>query len=739
MPMRNVLIITAYILAAVAGFAETETVPVDQVVQGLLTGQPSTFAEELALCEALLELGPDAVVALCRRLEAGGNDARARTGLQSLAMTVRRHGFSAQRSLFTGAVAEALVAAPDTTVQAFLIALLHGAGDDESVDVLARYVTDDRLCDPAVRALTAIGTPRAVDALVEALADEDAVDRIALIQALGTLRAGQAAEEIARYAEGADPALRKSAQRALAEIGYAPAGALIADALAVTTGQAAAQAGSNYLLLARRLAEQGETGQATAMCRRLLAEDPWPTHLRAGALETLISVLGQGALEDLLAAATAEDPVLQAASVTLAEPMEGPDVTRSWTALLAEADAALAGRIVSMLGRRGDVAALPALVGLLAHADAAVAVEAMTALARLDPAAAVDEILALLTQDQQPERIAAGVDVLMRLPGDSVLQAVAQALSAMPPASRAKLIEGLGDRRATPHARAVLTQAADADEGVRRAAIRALALCITPEELQDAMALMLATSASAERSGLQRAVIAAAMQHPDPELRAGPVLDRLRATEGADRVILLRTLGQLGGTAALEVVMGMIGSVEPDIKEAAIRALADWPDAAAVDGLIGVVRTEELRYQVIALRSALRLMQESDLPDRGKVQRARQALRATTRTEEKEAILAFLSQIRIPRSLRLAARHLDGEAGEAAAVAVARIALPGEDGQAGLEGDLAFDALTRAAPRLTDEALKQRVTDYLETLVPPAGEAEDPCGEGEDAGEEHQE
>lgn len=695
--------------------------PIDRTVEELLASHPAgTFQEEQTLCTSLLDLGPDAVKALCRKLSTDGSDARQRTVLLSLAMTVGKDDSQNRRRLFVQAVSESLQSSADKETQAFLIELLQQAGHDECVERLSGFLTDDRLCNPAVRALTAIGTPKAAEVLLAALADERTADKAAVILALGNLRVRQAAERMMQSADSKESALRQSARWALANIGYEPAGVQLAAELTTASGYPRGVAASNYLLLAQRLAEKGQPDKAAAMCRRLLSEDALPGYLRAAALETLVSAVGQEAMEDLLAAGAGNNEPLQAAAVALADRIEGTEATRRWMTVLKDADARLTERIVEMLGRRRDKTALPSVLALLGHSDSGVSVAAMAAAVQLDQERAVEAILAMLKTTEQQERIAAGVDILMRLPGENAMPAAAQSLPVMPPKSRIKLIEGLANRRAAAYSPIILAQTADPDPAVRRAAIQAMAFCAVLDDLPKLLTLMLQTEDTTERLGLQRAVIAAAMQNPDSEKRADPILERLPQASGPAREILLRTAGRLGGANALKTVVGLMKDQDSAVKDAAIRALTDWPDAAAVPALMEVVAAEELRYQVIALRAAVNRMQDSSIKDPQKLQFARQALKAVTRNEEKQLILSLLGQIKTLRSLTLAAQYMEDESLRTeAAVTVAKIALP-VDGRAGLEGVYVAEVLTKARDVLTDDAMRQQIREYLDKLPPPS-------------------
>ncbi|HDS83868.1 MAG TPA: DUF1080 domain-containing protein [Phycisphaerales bacterium] len=710
-------------LVVCTGISVQASSSVDQRLEELLSAPlPQTFQDAQAQCAALFELGSEAIVSLCQMLDAVEDDTRQRTLLQTAAAYVGQDGRLAERTLFIQAIAQSLEQTSDKETQAFLIELLQWAGDDRSIAVLSGFLTDGRLCGPAARALTTLGTPAAAHALTTALNRPQIADKSAVILALGTLRVEQAAETLAPYSRDADAALRHSAQWALANIGYEPAATAIFETMTAASGYPKAQAASHYALLARRLAQKGQADTAAAMCRKILADRDTAiaASIQADALDALVTAAGAAALADLITAAGSDNRSLQVAAVNLADRIDGPDATERWIRLLAEADAFLAEHIAAMLGRRGDRSALLSVLELLYHADDSVAASAMTAAVQLDEDKAVEAIVAMLRETDRPQRIAEGVDVLMRLPGQKALRAAAQSLVAMPPTSRIKVMEGLAGRRAAEYSSYILEQAVAADPTVRRAAIRALMFCAAADDLPTLLSLMLDTDDRTEQAGLQRAAVAAAQQLADIEKRADPILERLSQADDSDKAVLIRTLGQVGGTEALKTVRGYADSDDSDIKDAAIRALADWPDVSAVEGLMEVVRTEELRYQVIALRSALRLVQNSRWTSRQKVQLAKQALEAVSREGEKQLILSFLSQVKSNRALTLAAHYLDDSAlRPAAAAAVARIALPDGDHK-GLDGVYVANVLTESVDALTDEQLQQQVRDYLNTLPPPS-------------------
>jgi hypothetical protein len=94
------------------------------------------------------------------------------------------------------ALVSALNKAPDKEVQAFLIEETGRIGGKEAIAPLSRYLQDSRLCDPAVAAMVSIGGAAASKALKAALPSAQGRNRVAVTQALDSLRAKEARAEM---------------------------------------------------------------------------------------------------------------------------------------------------------------------------------------------------------------------------------------------------------------------------------------------------------------------------------------------------------------------------------------------------------------------------------------------------------------------------------------------------------------------------------------------------------------
>ena len=246
--MNNLLAFTflcpAWVLPAAAALPDA-----GGPVKALVEKMPAADMEEgRALTAHLLELGSPAILEVCRMLrEPGrGDDRGARFALHGMAFYAARPGGGADRARFETALLEFLRGGAPVGVKAFVMEQLELSGGQASVPVLARSLGNERLCEPAARALVCIGGEEAARSVTAALSAAKGKARVTLLLAAGRLGAASAVEEMLKSAGSADREERRAAWYALA---------LAGDARALSVLEKAAASGDRYdrILAARAL------------------------------------------------------------------------------------------------------------------------------------------------------------------------------------------------------------------------------------------------------------------------------------------------------------------------------------------------------------------------------------------------------------------------------------------------------------------------------------------------------
>ena len=407
----------------------------------------------------------------------------------------------------------------DVQVRAFLMSQLELVGDDASVPTLSALLSDEDLCEPATQALLAIGTPAAAETLGTALSDATEATAVTLIKATGELRYAPAVPTLLHWAIHPDRKVRLTSLYALANIGAPEAAGMLAAAADNGRPYERMKATSLYLLYIRRLAAQGKEKQARRACRDLLKthHDPGESNVRAAALAFLAQSQGRTAKRALLAAAESSDKEYRNAALDLACEIPGERFTKQWMKKAKRGTPDARADILAMLGRRNDKAALPLALKALDDAEQPVRMAAIDASAQLGGGAAAPGLLKTLKRAKAAEERDAAKCALLRLPTDSLVPAVAEALPNSPADAKPALLDILAARRATEQLDTVFAAIESEDEAVRIAAFNALGVLASEGDLGRLFGLLAEAPSEAEEAAAQDAVVAVVEQIPDSE------------------------------------------------------------------------------------------------------------------------------------------------------------------------------------------------------------------------------
>jgi len=126
---------------------------------------------------------------------------------------------------------------------------------------------------------------------------------------------------------------------------------------------------------------------------------------------------------------------------------------------------------------------------------------------------------------------------------------------------------------------------------------------------------------------------------------------------------LLRILRSAGGPAALKAVRGAADDSDPAVKDAAFRALCEWPTTDALPAVAEFARTAKGATQkVLALRGYIRLASQQVAPPAKLVESLKDAMSLAGRDDEKRLILSALGNIPAAESLAVVMPHVESPA-----------------------------------------------------------------------------
>jgi HEAT repeat protein len=293
---------------------------------------------------------------------------------------------------------------------------------------------------------------------------------------------------------------------------------------------------------------------------------------------------------------------------------------------------------------------------------------------------------------------------LYRLEGVDVDRNILQRIAQAEPNAKVELIRACDQRNMSAAVPELLKAVKDTDGQVRIEAIKALRNLAGAGDMAALVELQMAAGGW-QRSELERTVVAVARRIPADKNPAEKVLAALPAAKDVDtRCSLLSVLGRIGDPAALPVLLGAVEDKENKVKDAAVRALSDWPTAAPADDLLKIAQTSKNPVQkTLALRGYIRLVGlESDRPVEETIKMYQQAMSLAPGAGEKRMVLSGLANIKSLEALQMAAIYLaDNELKQEAEAAVVKIA----------------ESTIRKNPQETKELLQKVLTGTTNELV----------------------
>jgi HEAT repeat protein len=578
-----------------------------------------------------------------------GNEDPGRRGgpqatLERIAFQASRPGADADRVACSKAIAARLGPQTGPFGRVWLLRQIERIGRQEAVPQVAQLLADkDALVrESARRALQKNPASEANTAIQKAIGSADASWRVALINALAERRDPSNLDTLLQEAASRNDEVRTAAVVGLAKLGNPSGLPAIESAMNRGTPRAKRIATDCRLQLAAALVAQGDRAAALSIYKKMLS-----CH-GAGKCGGIAGIGRAGSAADLpiLWEALADrDAKVRGACVEALCLLEGKEVTQAVAAQVKTATPEAKLALLQVLVRRGDKSTVSVFITAEKDADEAVRVAALAGLGTVGVPSAVPLLLQAAAGSDGPQEAAR--QSLQSLPGADVDQAIVAALTDKDAKIRVEAVRALAARHVVAATESLLKAVADADGDVRNESLKALG-SVAPGEALPVLASMLEKSADdGIRNGAADALVRIANRVQDVETRCEPILQAAGSSGGPAKLSLLVVLGKIGGQKSLEYLRGAVKGSDEKVKDAAIRAMTEWPDATAAEDLLGIAKSAASEtHRVLAVRGYIRVCCiRSDRPDAQRAKMLIAGLETAARPEEKRQALGGLAEV----------------------------------------------------------------------------------------------
>jgi hypothetical protein len=269
---------------------------------------------------------------------------------------------------------------------------------------------------------------------------------------------------------------------------------------------------------------------------------------------------------------------------------------------------------------------------------------------------------------------------LVNLPRKEVSSALLDALRSRP-AVRIPVIAVLVKLTCYDAIDPLIEIALDADPAEYAPALNGLRGIADPDKIDipRLVKLLLRTEPGKHRDEVEKTILIVCDKLPAGADRSELVLASLAGVDRSQAQMekYLPLLGRLGGPKALEMIQASLGSTDPTMQEAAIRALCNWPNADVADRLLDLAKDSDNRtFRRWALRAYIRVVTlKSDRPEAKTLAMLQDSVKLAESADEKRLALERASTVRTMEAVTWIAQYLDDpELGQAACNAIVELA-----------------------------------------------------------------
>ncbi|MFV0582596.1 MAG: DUF1080 domain-containing protein [Parabacteroides gordonii] len=582
------------------------------IVADVLAQMPTV--EQVAYNQQIQELvaaGEDAVLTLIDMINAPGKGSNAQVdyALSGLSYYVMAKGEENARQIVSKAYIKALEQVGEREVKAFIIRQLQVIGQDEAVEALSLCLKEPELSGPAARALAAIGTAKAGEALKVALQQATSTDiQKDVLEALAGMEVEGTEILVQSFVNNSDADLRKISMYALSRIGSENSLKILADA-AKNAGYTMEPTGANeaYITLIKRIAAKGNSkGARKAATTLQKAATKAKVHqTREAALGILFSLAEKQEVAGLLAKTLKDsdrryrNAALNFASLSADKELyidlynkldKYPNPVKvdliNWIGR--ESKSPLKHDLIKNLKLRSGLTGKDVLLKQLTSSDYKIKEATAWTLVKIGDVTVIPNLADLLLDDDK-QVVLLGQDALAACIGN-ITDAVVAVMPDATDAGKMAALELLAMRRADSQTDVVLKQIEAGAPNVKEVAYKVLKDVVVAKDFER-LCEMLEKADPSVVPELQAALVSSIRFMP-VEKQVESIKQRMLKAAGARGYLYYSALATTTEKEALNLIVEGFKKGDEPSRQAAFKALLSWKTIDATETLFDICKND---------------------------------------------------------------------------------------------------------------------------------------------------
>ncbi len=551
---------------------------------------------------------------------------------------------------------------------------LRQVGTPAEVPLLARLLLKEESSEMARHALEAIAGEESLSALRAALPKLKGKLQIGIINSLAARKDAGSVAQFKSLADSQDGDVAAAALWALGKIANDEAAAELSARAAMAGVPTPQNLATLLLLSADAQAAGGKTEQARSIYERLSQAGQAPG-VRRAALVGQLGLAGDSRAATILDWLGGDDADRRLVAAAQLASLSDEQLDAA-AGQLGRLSAAGQRTLVEVLAARKGQGALPFVLELARSDNQALRLAGIRCLGEIGDPSVIPLLVETLAAEGELSQAAR--QALASLPRKEVGQAMLAALQERPQI-RGPVIEVLKTLRYYEAIDPLVALARQSDPAVYDSALDGLRGIADPDDtdIPRLVKLLLSSEPGRHRDEVEKTILIVCQKMPAGADRAAPVLAALAKVDRAEGPKYLPLLGRLGGPKALAVITPALESPDAAAKDAAVRALCNWPNADVADRLLALATDSQNRsHRRAALRAYVRVVTlGSDRPEAETLAMLQEAMKLAASAEDRQLILDRAGTVRTMDSVEWIASYLDDAAvNQAACRAIVELA-----------------------------------------------------------------
>ena len=529
-------------------------------------------------------------------------------------------------------------------------------GTSKSVSELAKLLSNEHLASWARIPLESIPGPEADDALRQAAKDLKGLLLVGTINSIGVRRDGKAVEDLATRLQDADPQIASAAAVALGRIGSDSAAAALKQVLASAPEQIKSAVAEGYVLCAEQRRLDGRNAESIAIYDEIRGADVPKQRIREATRGAILARKDDG-IPLLIEQFHSFDKGLFQIALSTAREFPGDKVDQALAKEMASAQPDRAALIIGAMADRPETVVLPAILSAAEKREKEVRLAAIAALGRVGNTSCLSSLLEFAVEPDT-EIVQASKKSLGEIPGENVDKYIVTRLAKAEGKVYPVLLELVGNRRidALP---SLYKAIENSDAVVRSAALTSLGATVPPEQLSTLIKYSVTPKHAEDSTVALAALKTASVRMPDREVCGAELSSAFDRASVPTKVALLKILGEVAGTKALQTIGAAAKNNDAQIQDVASQLLGDWltPDCAPV--LLDLSKNAPTdKVRVRAMRGYIRVARQFAMSDPERIEMIRTATAACFRNDERKLVIDVLKRYPNVETLKLAVKAL---------------------------------------------------------------------------------